>query len=228
MKEREYHIKIYSISRFIIALIVVLCSLSVLMAEYLPRTENQLISIFQFVAIVLISFYIANQIGIAKVKVIFSTEGIIHVWTRRFFLSWERNIKISWDLVDNYVFHEDRTFDSFIINLTNKTRYKLNRLNILPIKDDFEKLVKDFPKLSNEFKNGLTADYQTKSIKKGESIYASKSFRWAFYFLSAVFLVLLLTKVFSPESQTRWSALGVIGSGLLFYGLMIKGQKKSN
>lgn len=228
MKEREYHFKIHSISRFLIAMIVILCSLSVLMIEYLPRTENEIISIFQFISIVLISFYTANQIGMAKVKVIFTNEGIIHVWIRRFFLSWESNIKISWDLVDNYVFQEDRAFDSFIINLTNKTRYKINRLNILPIKDDFKKLVKDFPKLSNEFKNGMTTDNQTKKIKEGESIFASKSFRWIFYFLSTVFLVLVVTKVFNSESETRWSALGVIGSGLLFYGLLIKGQRTNN
>jgi hypothetical protein len=109
------------------------------MVEYLPRTENEITSILQFLAILLISFYIANQIGMAKVKVIFTNEGIAHVWIRRFFLSWESNIEISWDLVDNYVFQEDRTFDSFIINLTNKTRYKINRLNVLPIKDDFKK-----------------------------------------------------------------------------------------
>ena len=228
MKQREYHIKIYSIGRFIIAMIVILCSLSVLMVDYLPRAENEIISILQFIAILLISFYLANQIGRAKVKVIFTNEGIIHVWVRRFFLSWERDIKIPWDLVDNYVFQEDRTFDSFIINLTNKTRYKINRLNVLPIKDDFKKLVKDFPKLSNEYQKGMTPDTQTMKIKEGESIYASKSFKWIFYFLSAGFLVLILTKVFNPNSETTWSSLGVIGSGLLFYGVMIRGQKKNN
>jgi hypothetical protein len=63
-----------------------------------------------------------------KVKVLFTDEGFVHIWQRRFILSWEKNIKISWDIVDNYVFQEDRTFDSFIINLTNKTRYKINIL----------------------------------------------------------------------------------------------------
>jgi hypothetical protein len=213
MKGREYHFKIHSISRFIIAMIVILCTLSFFMVEHLPIAENEIISILQFIAILLISFYIANQVGTAKVKVILSNEGIIHTWIRRFFISWEGDIRISWDLVDNYVFQEDRTFDSFIINLTNKTRYKINRLNVLPINDDFKKLVKDFPKLSNEHKNGLTPDNQTNTIKEGDSIYASKSFRWIFYFMSAVFLVLLLTKVINPESETRWSSLGIIGSG---------------
>lgn len=150
-------------------MIVALSSLSVLMVEYLPRTENQLISVLQFLAILLISFYIANHIGIAKVKVIFSTEGIIHIWIRRFLLSWEKNIKISWDLVDNYVFQEDRTFDSFIINLTNKTRYKINKQNIFPIKDDFEKLVKDFPKLSNEYKTDLLLIIKLNRLVKGKA-----------------------------------------------------------
>jgi hypothetical protein len=142
-------------------------------------------------------------------------------------LSWEKNFIIPWNLVDNYVFHEDRTFDSFIINLTNKTRYKVNRLNVLPIKDDFNRLVKDFPRLSNDYKNELDSDTESKSIKEGESIYASKSFRWVFYFLLTGFLILALTKVFNPDSGTTWSSLGVIGSGVLFYGMMIKDKKRT-
>jgi hypothetical protein len=227
MKQREYKFKVHSVGRFIISMVGVLCSLSIILVEYLPRIENELISILQFISILMISFYVANQIGMAKVKVFFTNEAIIHVWERRFFLSWEKNIEIPWDIVDNYVFHEDRNFDSFIINLTNKTRYKVNRLNILPIKDDFEKLVKDFPKLSNDYRNGLTSEMETVKIKEGESFYASKSFKWIFYFLSAGFLVLLLTKVFNPNSETTWSSIGVIGSGLMFYGAMIRIKKKN-
>lgn len=228
MRQREYQIKIYSISRFIIALIVILCTLSILMVDYLPRTENEIISIIQFFAIFMTSFYLANLIGMGKVKIVFTQEGIQHIWERRFILSWEKNFKIPWNLVDNYVFQEDRTFDSFIINLTNKTRYKVNRLNVLPIKDDFKRLVKEFPRLSNEFKSGIDSKFETKPITKGESIYASKSFRWVFYFMLTGFLFLGLTKVFNPDSGTTWSSLGVIGSGVLFYGLMIKGKKNNN
>ena len=209
-------------------MIVILLSSIFLILDKLPRTDNEIITIIQFLAVFMTSFYFAHLIGMGKAKVLFTDEGLVHIWQRRFILSWEKNFKIPWSIVDNYVFQEDRTFDSFIINLTNKTRYKINRLNILLINDDFIRLVKDFPRLSNEYKNGLTPDNKTKPIKEGESIYASKSFRWIFYFMSAGYLVLVLTKVFNPDSETRWSALGVIGSGLFFYGLMIKGQKKSN
>ncbi len=228
MKNREYRIKVHSIVRFIIAMIGILVSTLILINDHLPQPDNEIISIIQFLAVFVTSFYLAHQIGMGKAKVVFTPEGIQHIWERRFILSWEKNFIIPWNIVDNYVFQEDRTFDSFIINLTNKTRYKVNRLNVLPIKDDFNRLVKDFPRLSNDYKNGPDSDSEIKPIKEGESIYASKSFRWVFYFLLAGFLILALTKVFNPDSGTTWSSLGVIGSGVLFYGMMIIGQKKNN
>ena len=209
-------------------MIVLLCTGSMLIIEYLPRIENEFISIIQFLAIFVTSFYLAHLIGMAKAKVIFTEDAYVHIWERRFFLSWEKNFKIPWNIVDNYVFQEDRNFDSFIINLTIKRRYKINKLNIFPIRDDFRKLVKDFPRLSNDFRKGTLADNDTSLIKVGETIYASKSFKWVFYFMLVGFLVLVLTKLFDTESKTSWSSLGIIGSALLFYGLMIKGQKKNN
>jgi hypothetical protein len=227
MIQREFKIKVHSIVRFMIAWIAILISSLILIHDHLPKVDNEFISIIQFLAVFVTSFYFAHLIGMGKVKVVFTEEGIMHIWERRFIFSREKNFKIPWNLVDNYVFQEDRTFDSFIINLTNQTRYKVNRLNVLPIKDDFNRLVKDFPKLSNDFKNGIDSEHVTKPIKEGESIYASKSFRWVFYFMLTGFLILALTKVFNPSSETTWSAIGVIGSGVLFYGLMIKGQRNN-
>ena len=211
-----------------IAFIVILCSSIILFLDILPKPESEIISIIQFLAVFLISFYLAYQIGMGKAKVVFTEEGIQHIWERRFFLSWEKNYSIPWNIVDNYVFQEDRTFDSLIINLTNKTRYKVNRVNILPIKDDFNQLVKDFPRLSNDFKKGLESNDDSKVIKEGESIYASKTFRWIIYFMLTVFLILAFTKVFNPDSVTSWSSLGVIGFAVLFYGMMIIRQKRNN
>ena len=228
MKHREYKIKVHSIARFIMAMIGILISSILLILDNLPQPDSEILSFIQFLAVFTTSVYLAHLIGMGKAKVVLSQEGIQHIWERRFFLSWERNFKIPWNLVDNYVFQEDRTFDSFIINLTNMTRYKVNRLNFFFIKDDFNRLVKDFPKLSNDFKNGLDSDIEPKLIKEGESIYANKSFRWVFYFMLTGFLILVMTKVFNPDSGTTWSSLGVIGSGVLFYGMMIIGQKRNN
>jgi hypothetical protein len=228
MKHKEYRIKVHSIGRLIAAMIVILISSLTLILDNLPQSDSDIISIIQFLAIFVGSFYLANLIGMGKAKVVFTEEGIRHIWERRFILSSEKNFIIPWSLVDNYVFQEDRTFDSFIINLTNKTRYKVNRMNVLPIKDDFNRLVKDFPRLSNDYKSRLDPECETKPIKEGESIYASKSNRWVFYFLSAGFLILAITKILNPDSVTTWSSLGVIGSGMLFYGMMIIRHKRNN
>lgn len=227
MKEREYYIEIHSISRFLIALCSIFFSSYFLILDKLPRTDNEIISIIEFLAVFILSFYFAQLIGMGKVKVLFTDEGFVHIWQKRFILSWEKDINIPWDIIDNYVFQEDRTYDSFIINLTNTTRYKISRLNILPINDDFKKLVKDFPKLSNAYKSRLISGNNTKSIEEGKSIYSSKSFKWIFHFMSIGFLVLVLTKIFNPDFKGTWVSLGIIGSGLLFYGLMIRRQRKN-
>ena len=208
-------------------MIIILISSLELVNNYTPRIENEFISIIQFFSIFVTSFYFAHLIGMAKARVIFTEEFFIHVWERKFLFSWEKNLKIPWNIVDNYVFQEDRTFDSFIINLTNKTRYKINRINVFPIKDDFKSFHRDFKRLSNEYRKGVVPENDKLMIKEGESIYASKSFKLIFYFLSVGYLVLVFTKVFNSESETTWSSLGVIGSGLLFYWAMMKGQKKT-
>ena len=199
-----------------------------LMKEYTPRIENEIISILQFLAVLVTSVYLAHVIGMAQAKVTFTEQGFIHTWKRRFLFSCEKDIIIPWEIVDNYLFHEDKTLDSFYINLTTKKRYKINQLNVLPINDDFKKLIKDFPRLSNKYKTGTDSNIKTKTIKEGKSIYANKGFKWILYIFMIVFIILLLTKIFNPESGTTWGSLGVIGTGLLFYGFMIKEKKKNN
>ena len=226
MKSREYHIKIHSISRFFIAWLAILISSLILINEYAPRIENEIISILQFLAVFVSSFYLAHLIGMAQAKVTFTQQGFIHTWKRRFLFSWEKDIKIPWEIVDNYLFHEDRTLDSFYINLTTNKRYKINQLNVFPINDDFKKLIKDFPRLSNKYKIGTGSNIETRTINEGKSIYAHKGFKWIFYILTLGFIILLLTKILYPELETTWSSLGVIGTGLLFYGVMIKEKRR--
>jgi hypothetical protein len=227
MKEKEYRIIIHSIFRFIIAMAVILCSSVILIDKYTPRIQNEFISILQFAAILFISIYLAQIISRAKAKVILSQEGFLHIWERKFFFSLEKNLNIAWDNIESYVFQEDRTFDSFIINLTTKQRYKINRLNFIPINDDFRSFISDFPKLSNEFLKGETSNHKCR-IKEGETIYEGKAFKWILYFMTVGFLALLVAKILNPDSSSSWGSLGVIGSGILFYGTMALRKRKNN
>src|SRR5437868_1503796 len=103
MKNREYHIKIHSKSRLIIAMTVILCLSAFLIKRYIPRIENQFISTILFLAIYIASFYFGQLIGMAKAKIIFTEEGFVHFWERKFLFSWEKDIRIPWNIMDNYV-----------------------------------------------------------------------------------------------------------------------------
>ena len=224
MKKKEYHINIHSINRFIISFTIFIFLYSSLPKEYMLRSENEVFNILQFLCVYTILAILANLIGTAKVKIVLTEEGILHVWKRRYFLSWAKSFKIPWDLVDNYIFHEDRTFDSLIINLKNKTRHKINRQNFIPIKDDFDRLINDFPKVSNQFKG--SSSLRKDIIKEGESFYTSKHFKWVFYVFSALFILLLFNKIINPQSELKWSPLIIIGSGLSFYYIQMLLKKK--
>jgi hypothetical protein len=221
MKEKEYHIKIHSLSRFFVAFMVVFLTSLSLEGNYFPEIEYKFISIILFLAIMVMSIYLAHLIGMAKIKVKFTDAGIVHIWERRFLFSWEKDIEIPWSIIDTYVFDEERTFDTFTINFKTKWKYKIVRLNFLPLNDDFKKFEKDFPRFSNEYRNKVVSANDIDKIVEGKSMYADKSFRWVFYLLSAGFLVLLLTKIFNPESGTTWSVLGAIGCSLLYYGAIL-------
>ncbi|MGE0561771.1 MAG: hypothetical protein AB7O47_08140 [Flavobacteriales bacterium] len=228
MKPREYNIKAHSILRFLLVLIGIFLTSITLILDNMPWSDIKILSFLLITIIIVISVYLAHLASMGKVKILLNEEGIIHIWERRFFLSWEKNFKIPWNLVDNYVFEEDRTFDRFMINLTNQTRYKINRLNVIPIKDDFYRFVKEFPKQSNNYKNGILSEVEANYIEEGKSLYESKSFRYVFYFLSTGVIILLINKIFDSKSETSWGVLGVLVSGMLFYGLMIKNRTKKN
>lgn len=224
LNTKEYHIKIYSISRFIISFIVIQGIFFTLLSDYISDIENRFLSTLTFIGMLAISFYLSTLIGQAKIKLVFTKEALLHIWERRFLFSWEKDVTIPWKIIDNYVFEEDRTWDSFIINLSTKMRYKIDRLNIVPIKDDFDKLVKDFPRLSNKFKREIEGDNDTglNIIAEGKSKYETKSFRQSIYALLVVFLILCIVKIVNSGSLTSLWSLGVIGSAISFYWLMIK------
>lgn len=221
----DYHIKIYSISRFIISFIIIQGIILTFFSDYIENIENRFLSLSIYIGELAISFYLSTLIGQAKIKLVFTKEALLHKWERRFLFSWEKDVTIPWKIVDNYVVEEDRTWDSFIINLSTKMRYKINRLNIIPVKDDFDKFVKDFPRLSNKFKKQVGSEASLNSISEGKSKYESKSFRQSIYILLTVFLILCIVKIISSAELKSWAPLGVIGCAIGYYWLMMKAKK---
>ena len=219
MNPKEYRITIHSITRFFITWIIILPLFLTLFTNHIFSGGNIWIIIIQSLAAFAGTIYISHLIGRGRAKILFTEEGFVHMWEKRFLFSKHPNFIIPWEMIDNYVFQEERTFDSFIINLNIKKRYKIDRLNILPNKDDFSNLLNDFPALSNKFREGKTSE-SSLTIVEGKTIYESKEFKWVFYFMVVVFIVLLSDKLFNSGSEMSWSALGVLTSGVLFYWAM--------
>lgn len=229
MEVKEYYIKTYSISRFIISFIIIECILLFFLRDYIINIENHFLSVLIFIGIIAGSLYLSILIGRAKIKIVFTKEAFLHIWETQFLFSWQKDISIPWGIVNNYVFEEDRAWDSFIINLSTKTRYKINRLNILPIKDDFDRFIKDFPHLSNKFKKEIERDNNNMEsenlIAEGKSKYESKSFRQSFYILLIAFLILLIIIIFNSGLHSNLWLLGAIAIAIGYYWLMIKMRK---
>lgn len=190
MNQKEYHIIILSQLRFFIAWPIVLC-VNFSLTDFLPKINNDFIFILKTFTVFAISFYIAYLIGKAKIKILMTDEGFFHIWERKFLLSFEQNIKISWDLIKDYVIEEHRYIDCFTINLNINKRYKISRLSNPFIKDDYDKFLDDFPQISNRFKGNMNQSNKS-PIVKGLSFYESKEFKWFIYFIILAIILILI------------------------------------
>ena len=227
LNTKEYHIKIYAVSRFIISFIVIQGIIYTFLSDYIDGIESRFLSISAFIGMLAFSFYLSMLIGQAKIKLVFTEEAFLHIWERLFLFSWDKDVTIPWKIVDNYVFEEDRTWDSFIINLSTKMRYKINRLNIVPIKDDLGKFVKDFARRSNKFKREIEHSDGTglNIIVEGKSKYETKSFRQSIYVLLVAFLILCIVKIVNSGSLASLWSLGVIGTAIVYYWQIIRNKE---
>lgn len=151
MEEAVYHIKIHSVSRTIISYTLILIPALTLLGGCQWLIENLFIYIIMVVVVMLLSVYLGGRIGMARMKIILTANGMLHNWERRFIFSRDENITIPWEIVDTYVFEEFKFFDSFTINFTNNKRYKFYRFSLFSSRDDFPKFLNDFPTLSKSY-----------------------------------------------------------------------------
>lgn len=222
MKNKVYHIKIHSITRFIISFIVLLVGLTTVIPKVFFIANSYIFDVFLFLLSFSASFYIAYLISLGKVSIIFSEKTLSHKWQKRFFLSLEKDYEIPWNSIESYYFEPDRAFDSFVINFKNKTRYRISQMNIFPIKDDFERLTNDFPRIANQYKT------ESGIIAEGSNIYASKHFLWLYYLLLILAIFIIIISLINSEFRSSWGVLGLIGTSIIFYRLMIKKYRHNN
>jgi len=183
-----------------------------------------------------LSFYLASLIGSAKIKIVFTEEAFLHIWEKKFLFSFEKNIKIAWDTMDNYVLERHRIFDCFTINLTTNQRYKINRLAFLSPKDDFVEFLLNFPNLANSYlanshQNQNIPEKETKNIECGARLHIEKeikAFKWLVYAVVIIFVPLFVHSIISPNEKISWFPLVMIAAILIPYVYFKNRIKKTN
>lgn len=226
-RRRIYHLKIYSLSRFLITLLPLYLSPFFLLDSFLKDIDDFFFIVI-FLLVGVLSFFVALFVATAKVKVIFTEDAFLHIWEKKFLFSREKDIEIPWVIMDNYVLEIDRDSMDFIINLKTNMRYRIRKFTLISIQDDFDKMVRAFSRHANDYRRKHVSEEDTTLIKEGKTIYEEKYFEYGYYFFLFVFIVFLLVPaILDPEQDAYWPKLALLGSLFIFYGYMIRRHKKN-
>ena len=214
-----YYININS-HRIAIISFIILFPIGTYLVNCIPNANIKIFDFILFASMLAGIVYLTMLLSRARIKIEFTEEGFRHIWVKKFILSQEKDIKIDWDQIVDYIFEEERGWDSFQLTLKDNNKYKIYRYTYFPQKDDFNKLAVQLPKYVKKINESKNI-----GIGEGKSIYQLKSFKWILLLLTASTILLLSIKLANPESAIQWTALGVIVAALLFYWMQIKNKK---
>ncbi len=170
--------------------------------------------LLSFMAYLLLLFSTVGPVAIlsrGKIRIELTEQAFRAIWTKRFILSKETDVELSWYSIIDYVYQEDRGLDSFKLTLTEGRQFEFYRYTYYPWNDDFEDFVKEFPEYLRVVE---LAGHQ--AIPEGKTEFESRSFRWVLVGMTILALGILINLVVNPDPATRWASLGVIFSGILF------------
>lgn len=223
MQQREYHIIVHSFWRVIIVAFLFMLTTISIGRQYVNIENDSVVALLCF-PIIAIAYFIGHLLGHAKVKIIFTNEAFVHIWKKKYFLSWQKDIQIPWSSINTFEDYDyKRLFEGFHINYSNKRKYSIYRLIGTPIKDDRDAMIADFRRYSNDYRRAAMQENFT-LIQEKDSVH--QELQTLFYFMSAAFMLFLILSLFFSKNNISWGALLFFGSGsALFYWLM-RSQKK--
>ena len=208
---RSYYVNINSNWRAI-PVAAIFFGISIYLMNRIPSDWPELLN---FVAIAILFFSPIIPVTIlsrGKIRIELTEYAFRTIWIKRFFLSKEPDVELHWNRVIDYVNQEDRGLDSFRLTLTNNQQFKFYRYTFFPQRDDFEKFIHQLPTFLQRVD---LADKRT--IKRGKTEFQTRSFKWVLIGMTILAAGLLINTLINPDSGTRWTTIGVIFSGILFY-----------
>ena len=163
----EFHIKIYCVIRCLLAFFLPIFVFMIYYAFYFPW-YGTVATILYFAFAIFISACISYYTGSAKVKIVYTKEAFLHIWKTKYLFCRENDIKIPWEIVDNY----DVKDRSFIINLTNKKRYNIGFFRDKYLCD----FALQFDYLSNHYRSQNNPNLPVIGLAKPKKFYKTEEF----------------------------------------------------
>jgi len=127
---------------WIMTLLITLFGGAFLLHELLPRGSN--FSILPVIGLMAFALFIQRYISKAQVEITLGDDNLSIRWVSQFIFHRRPDMEFSLNDIESYKYQEDRNFDLFKLTLKDGTELKFWHSTFI-MKDDFEKLVFDFP-----------------------------------------------------------------------------------
>lgn len=206
-----YRIKTTDWKIWILTLMVTMFGGVLLAIKFLPKGNT--ISVISVIFILLLAFFLQRFTSTALVEVKLTKNDISVRWLSQYIFHKYSDQTILLSDIETYKYQPDNNFDLFGITMKDGSEIKLWHF-ALTFKDDFDRLVMDFPQLVNSFNKRVTkkayphadipqTDKEPLTIKRAATIYESGGVVFIAAFAVIVIIALPLILYFNPRDRQK-------------------------
>ena len=231
-----YRIKTTDWKIWIPTLIVTMFGGALLAIKFLPKGDS--FSIISVIFIMLLAFFLQRYTSTALVEVTLTKHDISVRWLSQYIFHHYPDRTIQFSDIESYKYQPDNNFDLLKLSMKDGSEIKLWHFS-LTFKDDFDKLVIDFPQLVNNFNKRVThkaqsqadilsTDNEPLTIKRAATIYEGDGAIFIAIFAVFVIIAVPLILFFNPDDRQKnpFVLLAPMAGAIFFLTQFYKHQKK--
>lgn len=233
-----YRIKTTDWKIWIPTLMVTMFGGVLLAIKFLPKGDT--ISIISVIFILLLSFFLQRFTSTALVEITLTNNDISIRWLSQYIFHKYPDRTISLSEIETYEYQPDNNFDLLKLSMKDGTEIKLWHF-ALTFKDDFDKLVIDFPQLVSSFNKRVTQKALSQSyipyivkepqtIKRAATIYEGDGAIFIAIFAVILIIAVPLILCFNPggRQSNPFVLLAPMAGAVFFLTQFYKHRKKNN
>jgi hypothetical protein len=232
-----YRIKTTEWKIWIPTLMVTMFGGAIIAIKFLPKGDT--ISIISAILIMVLAFFSSAFTSTAFVEVTLTKNDISIRWLSQYIFHHYPDRTILFSDIESYKYQPDNNFDLLKLSMKDGSEIKLWHFS-LTFKDDFDKLVIDFPQFVNNFNKRVTqkprsqADIsytvnESMKIKRAATIYEGDGAIFIAIFAIIVIIAAPLILYFNPgDRQTNPFVILVPMAGAIFFLTQFYKHRKKN